>query len=93
MHPDAERKAKLVWCSDDRAKAWHDLMLKGVVPKGKTDCDNPLAANLALGAKLRVQGTPAMIFPNGKRIPGYVEANKLEKMLDEMAAAGAGVKN
>jgi thiol:disulfide interchange protein DsbC len=93
MHPDAERKAKLVWCSDDRAKAWHDLMLKGIVPKGKTDCDNPVEANLALGAKLRVQGTPAMIFPNGKRIPGYVEANKLEKMLDEMAAAGAGVKN
>ncbi len=87
MHPDAERKAKLVWCSDDRAKAWQDLMLKGVVPKGKTDCDNPLAANLALGEKLRVQGTPAMIFPNGKRVPGYMEAGRLEKMLDEMAGA------
>jgi thiol:disulfide interchange protein DsbC len=93
MHPDAERKAKLVWCSEDRAKAWHDLMLKGVVPKGRTDCDNPLEANLALGEKIRIQGTPAMIFPNGKRVPGYVEAGRLELMLNEIADARIGAGN
>lgn len=81
MHPDAGRKAKLVWCSKDRAKAWQDLMLKGVVPSGKSDCDNPIDENLALGEKLRVDGTPALIFPNGKRIPGYVDARRLESML------------
>lgn len=85
MHPDAGRKAKLVWCSKDRAKAWQDLMLKNVLPTGKADCDNPIDENLALGAKLRVDGTPAIIFPNGKRIPGYVDAKRLEGMLDSMA--------
>ncbi len=84
MHQDASRKAKLVWCSKDRAKAWQDLMLKGTLPTGKTDCDNPIDENLALGAKLRVDGTPALIFPNGKRIPGYVDAGRLEKMLGTM---------
>lgn len=90
MHPDAGRKAKLVWCSKDRAKAWQDLMLKNVLPAGKGDCDNPIDENLALGAKLRIDGTPALIFQNGKRIPGYVDAKRLEAMLD---AATNGKKN
>jgi len=32
-----------------------------------------------------VQGTPAIIFTNGKRAPGYIPAGKLEQML---SAAG-----
>lgn len=87
MHPDAGLKSKRVWCSQDRAQAWQDLMLKGVVPGGKGDCDNPIDANLALGAKLRIDGTPALIFPNGKRIPGYVDAIRLEAMLNAMSGA------
>jgi len=93
MHPDAGRKAKLVWCSKDRAKAWQDLMLKGTLPNGKADCDNPIDENLALGAKLRIDGTPAIIFPNGKRIPGYVDAKRLEAMLDGMAGGKSSAKN
>jgi len=89
MHPDAGRKAILVWCSKDRAKAWQDLMLKGIVPSGKADCKNPIEDNLALGEKLRIDGTPAMIFPNGKRIPGYVDATRLEAMLNTMNAKTA----
>jgi thiol:disulfide interchange protein DsbC len=89
MHPDAGRKAILVWCSKDRAKAWQDLMLKGIVPAGKADCKNPIEDNLALGEKLRIDGTPAMIFPNGKRIPGYVDATRLEVMLNTMNAKTA----
>jgi hypothetical protein len=45
-------------------------MHKGKVPDGKGDCDNPIEANLALGEKLGIQGTPAMILADGKRIPG-----------------------
>lgn len=90
MHPDAGRKSRLVWCSKDRAKAWQDLMLNGKVPSGKDNCKNPIEENLALGAKLRIDGTPAMIFPNGKRIPGYVDAKRLETMLDSMAINKVG---
>jgi thiol:disulfide interchange protein DsbC len=84
MHPDASRKAKLVWCSKDRTKAWQDLMLNNVVPSGKADCENPIDENLALGEKLRVDGTPALIFPSGKRIPGYVDAKRLDVMLNTL---------
>lgn len=81
MHPDAGRKSRLVWCSKDRSAAWLDLMLKGVQPSGKGECANPLDENLALGRKLRIDGTPAVIFTNGKRVPGYVDAGRLEAML------------
>lgn len=89
MHTDATRKSKLVWCSKDKSQAWLDLMLKGKIPEGKGDCDNPLDENLALGNKLRIDGTPAMIFPNGKRIAGYVDAGRLEGMLN---AANGGTR-
>lgn len=81
FHQDAARKAKLVWCSKDRSQAWLDLMLRGKVPEGKADCDTPVEENLVLGNKLRVEGTPAMFLPNGTRIPGYVEAARLDAML------------
>ncbi len=93
MHPDAGRKSKLVWCSKDRAQAWQDLMLKNVVPGGKADCDDPLEENLALGAKLRIDGTPALIFENGKRVPGYVDAKRLETMLNGASARKVSTKN
>lgn len=83
MHTDASRKSKLVWCSANRAQAWLDLMLEGKVPEGNADCPNPLEANLALGQKLNIQGTPAIILANGKRLPGLVPADRLDRMLDE----------
>jgi thiol:disulfide interchange protein DsbC len=86
FHKDAARKSKAVWCSPDPVKAWEDLMLRNKEPENtKTDCPNPVDANLALGQKLRIQGTPAIIFANGKRLPGYVPADRIEQML---AAAG-----
>lgn len=81
MHGDAPRKSKLIWCSKDRAAAWADYMQKGKLPAGKGDCDNPIDENLALGAKLHIDGTPALVFANGKRVPGYMEAGRLDAML------------
>ncbi|WP_165873584.1 DsbC family protein [Parasulfuritortus cantonensis] len=82
MHADAPHKARLVWCSADRAKAWQDLMLNGKVPDGKDDCQTPLDAVEALGQKLNIQGTPAIILGNGQRLPGYAPADKLDAMLN-----------
>ncbi|HEX8979911.1 MAG TPA: DsbC family protein [Parasulfuritortus sp.] len=86
MHTDAARKARVIWCSPDRAKAWDDFMLRGKLADNKGDCPNPIDANLALGQKLNVQGTPNIVLPNGQRIPGLVPADRLAKMLD--AASG-----
>lgn len=82
FHKDAARKARLVWCSKDQSQAWLDLMLKGKIPEGDATCNDPIDENLKLGTRLRVEGTPAMILANGKRVPGYVPAAKLEAMLN-----------
>ncbi len=77
-------KVRAIWCSDDKAKAWDNLMLNGVQPApGK--CDTPSDKVLALGKKLKVNGTPALIFANGQVNPGYMPAADLEKALDDNA--------
>lgn len=74
-------KVQAIWCSDNKVKAWDNLMLKGVQPEvGK--CETPSNKVLALGKKLRVNGTPALIFANGTINPGYMPATELEKALD-----------
>jgi len=63
-------------------KAWDDLMLNGVQPAaGK--CDVPTAQVMELGRKLKVNGTPALIFANGVINPGYMPAANLNKALDD----------
>jgi thiol:disulfide interchange protein DsbC len=89
MHADAPRKSRLVWCSKDPGKAWTDLMLNDKVPEGKGDCANPVEANLDLGQKLGVQGTPAIFLANGKRLPGYAPAAELEKRIAQASGNGA----
>lgn len=82
MHPDAGRKSKLVWCSKDRLQAWLDMMLRNRLPEGGgSDCDHPVDKNLALGQRLRINGTPTLIFSDGRRVPGYAEAERIEQML------------
>jgi thiol:disulfide interchange protein DsbC len=81
LHPDAVPTSKQIWCEKDRLKAWKAYMLRGEEPKSKGDCPNPVNEIVALGNKLKVSGTPTLIFENGQRIPGYVPADKLDQML------------
>lgn len=81
LHPEAVPTSKKIWCEKDRLKAWKAYMLKGEEPKSKGDCANPVDEIVALGNKLRVSGTPTLVFENGQRIPGYVPADKLDQML------------
>ncbi|MEI7841729.1 MAG: DsbC family protein [Gallionellaceae bacterium] len=78
---DSEEKARAVWCSKDRAKAWDDLMIDGdTLPAG--NCNAPTAKVMELAKKMKVNGTPALIFANGVINPGYMPAADLEKALD-----------
>lgn len=70
-----------VYCAKNPAKAWDDLMLKGVVPAAAS-CRMPLDAIMALGKKLRVTGTPNLVFGDGMQVPGYLPAEELEKRLE-----------
>lgn len=87
LHPEAGQRAKQVWCSKDRAQAWLDLMLKGKQPGKASDCKNPVSDNIALGQKLGISGTPTLVFANGKRVPGYIQADRIEALLQDSGKA------
>jgi thiol:disulfide interchange protein DsbC len=82
LHPDSANKAKAIWCAPDKAKAWNEWMLKGNLPKNEGTCDTPIAKLGELGKKLRVYGTPTIIFADGRRVPGAIPAAEIEKNLN-----------
>ncbi len=81
LHPKAVQTSKQIWCAPDRNKAWEQYITRGGVPNNDGKCANPVEATIALGAKLKVSGTPTIIFANGQRVPGMVPAAQLEKLL------------
>jgi thiol:disulfide interchange protein DsbC len=82
IHPHAYEHALGIWCAKDRQKAWADKMLKGIDPPA-AKCPSPIDRNLALGDKLRVDGTPTMIFADGRMHGGSVSAQEFEHLLAE----------
>lgn len=81
LSEDSLVKSKKIWCSSDRLKAFDDWMINGKAPSGSDNCANPLERNSKLAQGLGVSGTPAIFFPNGERVPGYMPLDKIEKML------------
>ena len=81
LHPDAMKKAVSVWCSASRAQAWRDLLVNHVQPTPKA-CDNPLANNRQLAAKLGIYGTPTIISADGRQTSGALKASELDHWLD-----------
>ena len=85
LHPRAVQASKQIWCAPDRNKAWEEYTTKNVLPSNDGKCDNPVDETIALGNKLKVSGTPTLIFADGQRVPGMVPAAQLEKLLDAHA--------
>ena len=81
LHPQAGDKAKRIWCSQDKVKAWEDYMNKGVVPTAAPTCDNPVDKLAKYGAQHHINGTPTLVFANGERVPGAISASQIEKLL------------
>ncbi len=75
-------KVQAIRCSKDPVKAWDDLMLNGIQPK-PGNCKVPNEEIMALGRKLKVNGTPALVFANGVMNPGYLPAAQLEQALND----------
>ncbi len=79
---DSADKSKNIWCSPDRNKAWDEWMLHAkAAPVAAQNCANPNEKVLELGKKLRVNATPTLIFTDGSRMPGAVDAKKIEEKL------------
>ena len=58
-------------------------MLDGVAPpRTMGECDSTAIERVtALARKYRVNGTPAIVFEDGKRVPGAMSLEQLEKQL------------
>jgi len=81
LHPKATDKAKRIWCSPDRIKAWDDYMQKGVAPTAAASCDNPVDKLVQFGTSHGINATPTLVFANGDRVPGAISAAQIEKLL------------
>jgi thiol:disulfide interchange protein DsbC len=82
LSEDSFTKSKNIWCAPDRNKAWDEWMVNGkAAPVAPASCLTPNDKVLALGQKLRIQGTPAIFFTDGSRIPGAIDAKALEAKL------------
>lgn len=88
LSEDSTVKSKNVWCSADRNKAWDEWMLNGKAPSAApSNCVTPNEKILALGQKLRVNGTPAIFFADGSRVPGAMDAKGLEEKFASLNSA------
>ncbi|WP_170140586.1 DsbC family protein [Kushneria indalinina] len=80
MEGEGARELSRVWCSDNRSEAMTRAK-QGKKLKGTASCDTPIESQFALGKQMAIQGTPALILPNGRMIPGYVPVDRLVNML------------
>jgi thiol:disulfide interchange protein DsbC len=90
LGPDSSAKSNDIWCAKDAGKAWRAWMVDGVAPartSGKCDT-TAVERNVAFGQKYRVQGTPAVFFEDGTRVPGAIPLEQIERGL--VAAAKKG---
>ena len=84
LGPDSDAKSKAIWCAADPAKTWRAWMIDGTtIPKQMgAGCDTAaIERNVAFGRKHKLNGTPALLFEDGKRVPGAVPAAEVERML------------
>jgi thiol:disulfide interchange protein DsbC len=83
LGPESNLKSRDIWCAKEPAKAWRAWMVDGQSPpKAGTFCDSAgIEANVELGRKYRLQGTPAMVFEDGTRAPGALPLAQIEARL------------
>src|SRR5208337_4348502 len=80
IHKGSYDKAKAIVCEKSLALL-DDAFEKKDIPAAK--CPAPAVdENMKLASKLGINGTPAIIFPDGRIIPGYMEADALIKALE-----------
>ena len=87
---DAYRAMRAVWCAKDRRSAMDAAQGVGVGFQENGECAAARAvdAGYGLGRQLGIQGTPAIVLPDGSIQPGYLPASALLARLG-IDAAGA----
>lgn len=81
MHKGADEKAKAIVCEKSIALL-EDAFANKEIPAPKCTT-SVIDDNIKLASKLGISGTPAIIFPDGRLIPGYLEADALIQTLEK----------
>jgi thiol:disulfide interchange protein DsbC len=83
LGPDSNKKSEAIWCAKDRGQVWQDWMVREQsIPNTTPICDtNALKRNVELGKNFKITGTPTLIFVDGTRVPGAIDAKQIEKRL------------
>jgi len=80
IHPRAYEKSKTIICKKS-LKLLDDAFAGKELPK--PDCEaKEIDENIKLAKGLGINGTPAIILPDGRLIPGYVDSQTLLKLLE-----------
>ncbi len=77
---DSYKKIASAWCAKDPRDAMTRLKFRQPVPTNVCP-GNPVAAQFALGQKMGVTGTPALVTESGRLMPGYMPALQLARAL------------
>ena len=83
LSQDSADKSRHIWCAKDKGKAFLDWMVRDVTPPAASCDASALARNVEFGKKMRITGTPTLIFANGNRVPGAIPQDRIEKLLAE----------
>ena len=81
LHPDAIRKSIAIWCAGDQVDALDHALAGQETTEAIEPCRHPIEANLKLGKRLDVNGTPALVFPDGHVATGYRSAGEILRMM------------
>jgi len=77
---DAYNKLATAWCAKDKQTTMTELKRRKAVPIMVCK-ENPVADHYALGERFGVSGTPSLILPDGRLVPGYLPPADLAKEL------------
>ena len=68
-----------VWCSNDRKQSL--TLAKEGGELSAANCETPILEHYQLGNELGISGTPALVFSDGRLVPGYLDSERLAAML------------
>ncbi|MBE9531975.1 MAG: DsbC family protein, partial [Proteobacteria bacterium] len=80
IHPKAYDKSKALVC--DKSLTLLDEVFSGKTIPAPTCETDAVDKNIKLARELGISGTPAIIFPDGRLLPGFVTGDVIEQLLD-----------
>jgi thiol:disulfide interchange protein DsbC len=81
VHPGAYDKARVILARNSLELLEKAFAGEKLPAPGEKDPKGPVDESLKLGASLGVDGTPAMILPNGRMVAGSMDASQIVRLM------------